>query len=341
MDTIYEGKEVTVGFAEQTAFGTAVGDASSFTMINSEDITIDRDVKRHEITGSHGVKNPTHNNIVLNAQGSMASFPVNGPLSVFEFDQYAYAFFQNVTEGGGSPYTKTFDFFGVNPDFPSPTNAGHFLTWILKYPEASTSWKMNSAIVRRLKISGERNGMILFETDWVSKGTPNVTSNPTGTWTANSDKANYYGIKFFNDMTAADITFSEMAASPFNMILQSFEIECQHEIEAVGQDGSGGFLSYGIFNRTGNISLTLMKDAAVEEALTNATSNEDILTQLRWGTAGAPANLNLDILARGKIDNIAINKEGILGATITASMSADVGDDILKIYLANNIDRLW
>lgn len=347
MDTLYEGKEVTAGFSHQpSGWDTAALANASFTMVNVEDFDINRDVKVFDVPGSHGNKNVNNNNIILNAQGSMGQFPINGPLSVYEFDWIAACFFQNVIENNTTPNTKDFVPFAIHPDFPNGTypndnDTGYFLTWCKRFPVASTSWMMYNCICHRLKVSGEKNGMIMFESDWVGKGTPSVTFNPSGTWTANSDETNSYGYKFFNDMTAATLIFSDYSTTEIPITLQSFEFEMQYENESTGQDGAGGFLTYGLHTRSGTMSLKMLKDSAAELALANQTSNAAIDFNVRWGAAGAPAARNLHLTGRGKMSDLTVDTDGLLNIDISVQMSADVGEEMFQISLANSIDRGW
>ena len=342
MDTIYEGKEVTVGYAPQTAFGTPIAASANFTGINVDDFDIDRDVKVFEIAGSHGDKNVANDNIILNAQGSMSQFPINGPVSVYEIDELMYAFFHDVIHDPDTPYTKDFTPFATHPDFPSPGNEGHFLTFIKKFPGTSLSWLMSDCICKRFKILGEKNGMINFESDWVGRGTPTTSNDASGTWTYNTNEDAYYGYKFFNDITDAHVIMSDVGAGTTEsaVTLQSFEMELNFEIEGVGQDGSGSFNSYGIHSRSGSFSMDILKDATAELLLTNQVSNAAVEASVRWGATGAPATTNLELIAKGKLaGDVSVKQDGLLGLSFGATMSVDTGEEMLEVLVANAIEK--
>ena len=189
MDEFKEGRQVKYGFndADSGTFKTAAADANTFTQVMAEHFDIDRDLQGHDIPGSHGSRQKVHANTLTTTKGAMGKFTVSGPASIFELDQYLYAFSQKVVEGAATPFTKVITPFSTHPDFSA--NAGHFLTWAIGYPVVTTSWKAASCVCTRLKCSIERGQFMQFEADWVSPEAPAVNSAvyESGTWEVGLD----------------------------------------------------------------------------------------------------------------------------------------------------------
>jgi len=337
MATIYEGKDLRYGFAEQAAFDTAVVDSAAFTEVNLEDIGITQDIRVTEIPGVHATKNEIYRNSVIHTSGSMANFSTSGPFTLDGGDYWLYSHFQKVTEGAASPFTKTYNYFITQPDFSS--DEGIFLTWVKRFPEASTSWKVSSCISNSLKLSCERDGFLQYEGGWISKGAVDVTANPSGTWSFEGSAGSSYGMLHFNDI---DKVTADFGAGAVNLTLQSFEIQGSYDVEGVSPDGAGGWSNFGLSNRKGTFSLSLLQDTAVETALTNCTTDTPITVVIGWGIAGAAIDRSLQITFTGKIEDISINADGLLGATITGKIvAADASSEPLTIIMSNDTDRTW
>ena len=342
----YEGREVKIGIAEESAFGTAIADSGSFTEIKTEPVEIDMDVRMHDIPGAAGTKTPLQDSKYSTTTGSMPKFTTNGPYSTYESDLFLYAACQKVTEAV-DPYTKTFTPFTALPDFSA--DAGFFATWLKQYPTASTSWKVKSCIADRIRFSAARDELLQVETSWISPFAPTYTNNPnsTATWergllapagaTAFSTQ---FGMLHFNDISAATINFEGAGAN--NMVLQSFNWEMSHEATGNELDGSGDWGNITLVNRAGSAELVFLKDAQFETALSNWGEDKKVEVVIRWGAAGATTTGELQMTLRGKINSIAIDQSGLLGGTIGIDLLA-VSDstDMIEVIQTSGQTRGW
>ena len=333
----YESRQVRFGYKEQTDFDVAEVDGAAINEITCDSFDIDPDVMIHELPHNHGTQQPVEQTTAHTVQGSSAKFTVSGPVNLNDIDQFAYAHFQKVVEGADTEFTKTFTYFGTHPDFSS--DAGHFLTWIKRLPEASTSQKVKGCIAPRFKLSAERDGMLMFESDWVALGTTVDTSNPSGTWTPDDGT----GFLYFNDIVSATLTHggdlaSPLMASAVALTMQSFEVEGACEAEKVGHSSVDGFEQHGIKTRSGSFKIKMLRDSTADEALVSLKEGELVEFDVDFGT--------LTISVTGKIEALEYDTEGLLVNSITCRMLSSysagggVGES-LTLVVQNTIDRSW
>jgi len=331
----YEARQVRFGYIEQTDFDVAKADADAVNEITCDVFDIDPDVMIHELPHDHGTRQPVEQTTVHTVKGSSAKFSVSGPVDLNDIDQFAYAHFQKVTEGAGTEYVKTFTYFTDHPDFS--LNEGQFLTWIKRLPASSTSQKVHGCIAPRFKLSGERDGLLLFETDWVSLGTTNDACNPTGVW----EPRDGTGLLYFNDIVTATLTKgdvpSPLVASPIALTMQSFELEGASEVEKIGHNATDGFEQHGIKTRSGSFTIKMLRDETADEALVSLKEGELVQFDVDFGT--------LTICVTGKIESMEYDTEGLLLNQITCRMlsyyTAGAVGECLTITVTNSLFRDW
>lgn len=355
MAQLYEGQEVLIGVGEESTFKTRLVDASTFTVIKTDPVEVNQDVKLYEVPGSSGTKSPLFDHTFTNTSGSTPVMSLVGPLSIFEIDLFAAVACQSVTEGALTPFTKTFTpFSGIQPDFTSATlgtaSAGAYaLTAVKAFPVANTSWAMTSCIASKFKIMAERDSYVKFECDLVSCEAVELDSNAhaDATWErgldgiAGSDaRADDYGMKFFHDITAATIDYNAAGANSFP--IQSFSMEYTQEVTGEEPDGSGGSNNFGIKNRGGTGEIVLLKDAQAELALANWQANGYIQLVVRWGAATAAVDGEMQLTVNGKITDIKFDESGIIAGTVTFNMAAaNTTSDMFELIVSNDSERTW
>lgn len=355
MGQLYEGMEVIIGIGEEATFKTRLLDAGTYTVIKTDPVEVDQDVKVYEVPGSSGGKSPLYDHTFTNTSGSTPRLALAGPMSVYEIDLLLAATFQEVTEVATGTMTKIFvPFTGIQPDFESATLGtvdadAYALTAIKAFPVAATSWAFTSCIGESLKISAERDSYAKFECGLISliPTERDSTAHADATWERGliapggaDGRSTDYGYKFFHDISAATLSYNgggDVAAA-----LQSFSVEYTHEVTGEEPDGSGAFDNYGIINRGGTGEIVLLKDSVVESALTNWETNGYIEFIVRWGAAGATANLEFQMTVNGKITEISFDESGLIGATIAFNLAAaDVDSNMIEVILSNTITRVW
>ena len=354
MAQMYEGRQVRVGVKLETAaFGTRIVDAGTFTEIRTEPAELDLDVKVDTIPMSGGNRAPILDSILTYAEGSLPSIKTSGPFSIYEDDVVFACALQKVVEGANTPFKKVFTVATDMPNFAgvTPGTTTWTATVIKRFPVASTSVALTSAVVESFKISCERGTYLKMDTTWKSVFPAALTANPSGTWERNLDKpggtdaaATKYGMKFFSGATNYGITAAHVAisgAADADLTIQSFGVEYNQEVS--GEEiAAGVFGNVSLTNVGGKIELKILKDAVFETLQTAFTAGSSIKVTLNWGPAGATADRDLEIIAYGKITSVKIEEDGILGATIQADMVAPAaGTSMLQITMANLSHRTW
>lgn len=335
---LYETRQMRFGYAAQTVFTTPAADNIAVNETTIEPLDIDPDVKIHELPQDHGSRNAVIQNTIHSTAGSGARFTTKGPVSGRDISEFLYAHFQKVVEAGTTGFAKTFTYFIDHPIFAS--NEGHFLTWFRRFPMASSSQKVGGCIAKRLKISGERDGILNFEADWIGRGTISSSANPSGVWTPDTGEEFVY----FNDMDSAVIDFTTAGVlpspspitSPVPMTLQSFEIESNYEVEKVGHDAVG-FNDFGFKSRAGSFKLKMLRDTTADSALSAIQTGALITIVLSIGI--------LDITFTGKIEKLDYDAEGLLVNNISgklyATYTAGAWGQPLTIVCTDGYDKAW
>lgn len=325
-----ETRQTRFGYAVQSVFDTAEADGVAIAELTCEPFDIDPDVMIHELPHNHGTRQPVEQTTAHTVQGSSAKFSVSGPVDLLDIDQFAYAHFQDVIEGEGAGFLKTFTYFTTHPDFSA--DEGHFLTFIKRMPEASTSSKVKGCVATRFKLSAERDDMLKYETDWVALGTSDDTSNPSGTWTPRDGEDYLY----FNDIVSATLSKTGLL-SPVALTMSAFEVEGVYEADKVGHDATNGFVQHGFKNRTGSFKISMLRDETADEAIISMKEGELVQFDVDFGT--------LTISVTGKIESMEYDSEGLLINSITCRMlssytAGSVGE-CLTVTVANSVDRAW
>lgn len=341
-----EGKQIRVGFAQESTFGSPTADGGTFTEIACEPLEMERDIKVHELTTKSGGRQGVYQDRVINAIGTMPRFTVKGPFSRNESDVFFYSFLQKVTEASGTPYLKNFDYFDTQPEFSS--DLGKFLTFIKRYPTSSTSWKATSCIAEKIKLECERGGMLMLETGFVANGAISLTSNPSGTWErgldapgGSDDHDDAYGLLFFNNIDIATLNFDGAGAN--TVTLQRFMVELEHTVEGTGPDGSGGWTNYGISDYRGTVEIEFLKDARFELAMSSQESDGYFQFNLNWGAATAAVDGELELIVTAKLlESPTVNEDGLITGVLKGEiLAANSSSDGFLLNMSNVIDRTW
>lgn len=334
---VYSARDKRWGITKQTTWGTAEADSAAFTQLDCEAFHINRDVQIRRSAGAAASRHLIASDVAADELGSMPSFTVRGNATQGDLDILLYAFFQAVTEGGTTPFAKTFILpaSGFQPDFS--VSAGAFFTIIARDPVASRSWKVKDAILRSLKLSGAAGENLKYEAEFVCRGAASFASNPSGTWTLPAKE-------WFNWHKWARQTVN-FGGGAVTTHLTAFEISLAQEIVKVGQDATNStFQTFGITSQDLRFSLSALKDANTQTALTNHAAGTAITVNVAQGNATAGTDDgDLDFTFTGKItDDVEITHEGTLGYKISGEMhSASAVTSPITVVMANGTDRAW
>ena len=330
LEELRESMERRFGIREQSAYDTVEVDGAEFIELTLDSAKVSRDQQVYEIAANHGSKNPTQQHVIVTDRGGSGEIVLAGPINLNDIDLLSYAHFQKVVEGDSTPYTKTYEHYETHPDFTA--DAGKFLTFIRRLPEASTSYKVGGCICSNLKISGARDELLMYEATLRGVGPGIDTSNPSGTWTP-SDDADFM---YFNDIESAALDFSAGLASPIDVLIRSFEIESNYEIEKVGHDAVDGFQMLAFMNRGGSFKVDLLRDSTATDILAAITDNGMCRFTLDLG------ELTVDVT--GKVEDAEQSEDGLLAESITCRMLSVTNGSVEPMFIfavMNETDRGW
>lgn len=333
-------KDKQYGFAEQIVFGTAIDDTAAFQEMDCEDTTIVADVKNREVSGSHGTRNMTYADVTTDEKGAMPAITIVQEAKEDELDFMLHAFFQNVVEGVGTPFSKTFTLPQIPPDLSVITaldDPGQLLTFIERYTIANQSTKIKDCICKSLVLTLPVGERLKLSANFVGRGLTDFTSDPSGTFTR-EEPSHFH----FEDLARFTIDFG--GGAQVIVPTGDTEIKLAADVLPVGADGSGNFQNFAyLLNRVLEFSLVINRDAQVVTAKANWVGDIPITVNFAWGNA-SPGTVDgdLDFTFTGKIDKVEENNDDVSGAVITGKILAPIAATApITIIMANDLDRSW
>jgi len=230
-----------VGRAEQTTFGTGAADATA-----AEKLAVDIEfpeigVNWRKTTGNSAARYADILDIIVNNYGLLPRFTLSGVARMKDIDQHLYSWFQNVVEGDGPLFTKTFTMAAMQPDFAA--NAGQFVTYWFKSPTASTSLKLIDCVCANLTITCDPGNIMTFSAEYVSRGAVDIDANPSGTWTG-------IPVNVFDYHKQCKYT-ANIAGGGANTLglAGGWSLNFTQDVTGYGQNGTGGHEGYVLNNR--------------------------------------------------------------------------------------------
>jgi len=323
------------GIAQQAAFGTAIADNAAFLQLDCEPVTIGYDVKTLENPQSTGSRKARDSGLIVHTNRSAPVFTITGYALPEYIDHILAAMFQNVTEGATTPYDKAFAFADGQPAFVA--DAGYFYTFIKYDPAASKSIKVVDCICRKLTFSIEEGMPLKYTAEFIGRGVPSSTADPSGTWT----RGTAADMWFFEAIDR--VTIDHGSSESFHM--KSAELTfAWNTIELIGQDGSSSFNDYGLADLTNEFKVKVIKDADYHDLLAAWVAGTVCSFNIGWGhaTPGTDDN-DMDFTFRGKITETDPNYDAIVAGELTGVMTENDAGAVepVTITMANAIDRSW
>lgn len=323
---------------KQSTWGTPVGDAGNFIELNlSKDVEIDRDVKVREYFGHHRTRETLYEEITTDEKGAMPKFQLEGVCKKLEIPLFLYAFYQQVTEAGSSPYGKTYTPHNSQPDLTS--GAGFFFTFVSRHRNNSRSLKLTDCVVSNLVWKLTPDDYMMFTADCVARKATIINSNITG-GTVTLNPATFYHLNDFDRFT---IDFGAGAVSPR---LVDFELRHSQDVIGAGPDGSGNVADIGLVNRKIEFVATCLDDANLQTAYTNEATNVPVSVRLGIGNATAGSvDGDLDFAFTAKLgtpEKVRLNFDDALGYKIAGTIctTASATASITEI-IATGADEAW
>jgi len=336
--TVRTPKEVTLGIAEQTTWGTPIGDSSAFDQLQSKMSPIQEDIFQAGRDGARGNRLEDVGEYVFHEKGAMPECPISDlwlPRSMTSL--LLYTGMQQVTEEGTTPYKKTFTPHATQPDF-STAGQGKFITIIQKLPEASASRKICDAILKSMTLKWEPGASpLIFGGEFVGRGAVTRDANPSGTWTIPANAFWYH-----NDMVRATMNFG----SPFSPTFGPLELTWLNNVFAVGQVSTGSKPeTIGIKDHKGSVLKgSVMYDSDTDGLFGYWAAGTAGELNFGWGS-GTPgsADGDLDITIYGVLTSVKFSEKDALmiDFEFLIAGSSSASKQPLTIIHADATHHLW
>jgi len=328
-------KEKRFGLVEQATFGTAEADTSAFPL-ECPPFSFDASVNVRSFAQSVGSRRPHQNEQINDIKRSapvaaIPAFPAKHEI----LDYLLYGMMQAVTEGGSTPWDKTFTIPNTQPDFSA--SAGEFFTLFERFPGSNNSRKMADAIVRSLTLSCNPGELLMVSAEFVGRGAVTENDNPSASWAA---KGNDFW--YFEDIDRASINFGTSK----NVKLQGFELRIANAVLPYGNDGSGNFETFGLTDWDISLRMTIGEDSTntIRQIVKAALSGNTLGSfQIGWGNVvPGTDDGDLDLAGKWKLTRVDANAEPMLGVEIEGKLLTDaIANSPLTIVLANAVERSW
>ena len=329
-------REKSYGFEMQTTFGTANADTTAFTELDCEPLEVNRDVKELEVAGAHGSRQQNAGDIIVHKNEAMPSFTIDTFLKKEELARWLALYFQVITEEGSMPFKKTFTMSDSQPDFQGGN--GYVVTFIERVSESSKSIAVKDALIKGMTLTLSADQPLRASMEFVGLGVPNVTSNPSGTWTRTANTNLFY-------RSHVDICQVVLTAGTKDFHLHELELSFSRSVIGMGQDGSGGFKDYALAQPENKFKLTVPKDSDWSDVIADHNIGTEIDLRVGWGNA-TPGTVDgdLDFAIHGILDGpdgaVKSHDELILG-TMSGRMLKSGATESITVILADDIDATW
>jgi len=325
MDNISEGRELRYMFAEESTFGTPIGNSSTFKEALVEHFDVTRDVRTYELPGPHGTTGKLDSDMLMITSGSMASFSTSGPATIYNVHEWAFAYFQNAFGDESGYYGFNTASGSLTPDFTA--DEGHFLTWVQLFPDpasdtAHLSHVYTSCIASSFKLSVEEDGYWNVENNWVSRGAGTIDNDTSGaTITQAEGPTRNFGVLDFWDTNGAEIDLLDDDTYT-SVVLHKFDMELTQNVVKEGPTTTGKtFTHYALLDRhQGTFNLEILKDTTSESAAAKYTVGSPIKVRVFVGDKFASTIGSMSCTVRGKITGVTYPKDGKVRAALTCEI---------------------
>lgn len=327
MSNLRESKQIRVGLAAQSAFGTPVASNGAFEEIKGT-MEITYDPKVYDVPGG-GSRYQKEAYMHTHFSGSMPSVKISGPFQYQGIELILRSFFGKATQSGSNPYIYAFSGSRVQEDF--------VLTGMKGFPTANQSQRVNNLNVTSFVVSGEVGSAepVMMEAEGTGFGPTLFAQAPTYTaWTQQM------GLTHPNRLHFKVNTGSGLQ----DLRYKTFKISGTKSTEGVGSDGAGGFQAPGDSEITLNFEFTVMRDDILPNIETNFGTSQTITLELYAGDGTVSTAGEWKFTLTGKSSDIKPEESGLIAATITGKCLADNHDDNDTGFLfqvCNNKNRSW
>jgi hypothetical protein len=338
---VYGNTQSYFMMAEQSAFATIIDQDGTYFILECPVPEPDYGLFRDQNMKNTGSRVLEESQIYVTQDGELRVIPVND-IIVRKKDacDLMYAVCQNVSEGVGTPYTKTYTIAGAagtattQPDFSA--DAGYFCTLGIVDPVASNHRRFKSCIGRSVTFSANTltgdDARMRASAEFISGFASDFTTNFTGgTYAFNAQ--NYFNWK---RPTTASIGGADV-------MLYGFSVTISNGAYRIGLDSSGNCETYALpmYKVTG--SITTKYDAVSDGLIATMAAGSAQAIVLRTGTDAADGEFCLT-MAAAEITNTPRDYGGDYGQAITIEFEARADSStgaLLVAEIADAVDRGW
>ena len=333
--SVYTSTDEKFAFAEQTTWGTAVGDSAAKIGILTEGFGVDNTINFRAPSRAKAQRYNMAADMIADTKGVVyQTNGLNTPALKDQLDYFLYGVMQNVTESSGTPYQKTFTFAQTQPDFS--VNGGEFFTLFGQQQVASVSQKMYDAIISELTLTcapGTEDGAMMAAPVFMARGHSD-TANPSGTITYPDQASTDFF--YFHDIKTAHYNASDLILGE-----NGITITIRNGAVRLGQD-TGMPQTFALPRYEVEIQVHALWDAGTRAAIAAAEAGTSNTFEFEWGTAGSDGHL--EFTGTAKLQN-AVNLEHALeGNFVTLNMvcAGTYGStEPFQVVLSNATDRSW
>lgn len=322
--------------AEQATFGTAISAADAVTLLEVEPTVIEPIANIIETGAASGSRHLDEIHIVANQYQLTPEFSIAGNLDLLEAAHQLYSFFQNVVQGGSSPYSYTYTLPSTQPDFNA--NAGYFGCYVLKTATASTHRLIKDAISRELTLICDPADYLKLNATLIGRGAVDIVFNSTGTITRNTPAYWHYGKQLKHTIDfgggAQDITLTG-----------GWQMKFSQEVIPYGHDATAGdYYGFALDKRRMEFTGTILWDANARSCESDLIAGNFAEFNILWGNDPGSASADLEIDFHGYFSKVVMNQESPAGVEITVQMigrETTTAIEPCTIVLWNTADNSW
>ena len=338
---VHANSESYVMLAEESVFGTAIADNSTFFILEAPIPEPDYGIWRDTSMKNTGSRVLEESHIYVTEKGQLRVIPIND-IIVRKKDacDLMYAVAQNVSESGTTPFAKTYTIAGVagtettQPDFAS--NGGYFCTIGIKDPVASNHRKFTSCIARSVTFSANSltgdDARMRASAEFISGFANNFTANFTGGTYA------YNGQTYFDWFQPSVVTIGGV-----DVMLYGWSLTISNNGNRLNNTSVGVCETYALpyYSVTG--SITTKYDAATDGLITLMAAGTTVPIALGHGATPDDGSIYFS-MAACEMTNTPKDYGGDYGQAMTIEFTARADSAtgaLLVAVIADAVDRSW
>ena len=327
---VHGGKESDWGISLESTFGTAIAVTGNFEKWEGPIPTVDHGLFRdNTVKFGDGRMRAVANDYVSAKGGTRVLSFSDMVVRHDDLGVLLYLVCQNVAEGAGTPFEKTYTIANATtqPDFSA--DAGCFVTVGIRDTIASYHRLYESCILRTLTLTCDLagDGLLRASGEFISGHPESTVANfNTGTWAFSAQNHFNFHVTPVKKISTADI------------VLYGFDITINNNAVRVGSvNATGDCETYalGEYDISGNIKTKF--DVNTQGSFASDIAGTTVPIQIACGTDGATGNFDFTC-ASCLIQNVADDYENAGGRALDIPFIANTS---AVFTCSDELDRTW